>query len=117
MIAFMLCGIGGNIFSLAVDSKDDFEGTLKAGASGAIYGLLGMVLGYLLINWKGLEMVGETLRCNILCSFLFMLIIVLMFSAGSSSTAPDIDHLGHLGGFLTGIWMSAIGTPLLDGSR
>ena len=57
LIMFLLCGIGGNIFSLALDN-DGFETTMKAAASTALYGFVGVVLGYLIINWVGLQLVG-----------------------------------------------------------
>ena len=57
LIAFLICGIGGNIFSLALDN-DGFQNTMKAGASTALYGFIGVVLGYIIINWVGLQLVG-----------------------------------------------------------
>jgi hypothetical protein len=46
-------GILGNAFSnlTAVDQGDDM---IKAGASTSIYGLLGLIVGYCLINWPSL---------------------------------------------------------------
>lgn len=54
---WIFCGIGGNIFSLAVDT-DGFGTTIKAGASTALYGMIGVILGYLIINWSGLKLIG-----------------------------------------------------------
>lgn len=73
-----MSGIGGNIFSLAVDSR--FEGIIKAGASTALYGMIGVVIGYIIINWVGLKMVGEQLRCNSICLAMFLLIFVIIFT-------------------------------------
>ena len=54
---FILCGIGGNIFSLAVDVSG-FATIVKGGASTSLYGMIGVILGYLIINWAGLKLVG-----------------------------------------------------------
>ena len=112
LIAFLVCGIAGGIFSLATDSSN-FSTTIKAGASTSLYGMIGMILGYIIINWRGLRLIGSALRCNILCMFFFMLLFVLIFTPGTSNVVGSVDHLGHLGGFLAGVWISAIGDPLL----
>ena len=52
----------------------------KAGASTALYGSMGIVLGYLIINWSGLKAVGDQMRCNIVCVFLFLFVFVIIFT-------------------------------------
>lgn len=116
LTVFLVSGIAGNIFSLAVDSGG-FANTLKAGASTSLYGMIGVILGYLIINWRGLELIGEVLRCTMVCLFMFMLLFVLLFTPGSSGVVAEVDNLGHLGGFLGGIWVSAVGTPIICESR
>ncbi len=105
LIIYLLSGIGGNIFSLAVSSDEDYALLIKAGASTALFGMIGLLLGYLIINWNGLDLVGQQLKCSIICTTVFFLIFVLIFTPSSSG---KIDYYGHLGGFLTGIWMTAI---------
>ncbi len=77
MIAFLVSGIAGNIFSLAVDSNYT---TIKAGASTSLHGMIGIILGYIIINWVGLNLVGDALKCTILCMFFFLIIFVLIFT-------------------------------------
>lgn len=101
MVLYLICGIGGNIFSLTVDTGS-YNSVYKAGASTALYGSIGMILGYLIINWTGLQPVGDQMRCNIVCVFLFLLIFVLIFTPSNE----NVDFYGHLGGFLTGIWVT-----------
>ena len=110
---FLIAGIGGNIFSLAVDVAG-FASTVKGGASTSLYGMIGVILGYIIINWQGLRLIGDGLRCSILCSFMFLLIFVLLFTP---SNVDKVDNWGHLGGFLSGLWVSAIGTPLISETR
>lgn len=78
LLVYLLCGIGGNIFSIAVDSNHYYG--VKAGASTALFGMIGVILGYLIINWEGLSQVGEGMRCRIACQFFFLLIFVLIFT-------------------------------------
>jgi membrane associated rhomboid family serine protease len=73
--------------------------------------MIGVILGYIIINWNGLKLAGEALRCSILFSFLFLLIFIIIFTP---SRSDNIDHWGHLGGFLTGLWLTAIATPLIS---
>ena len=112
---FIVAGIGGNIFTLAVD-VGAFATTVKGGASTSLYGMIGVILGYIIINWNGLRLIGDGLRCSILCSFMFLLIFVLIFTPANLERT-NVDHWGRLGGFLTGLWISAIGTPLISENR
>jgi membrane associated rhomboid family serine protease len=112
LVIYIICGIGGNIFSDAVDTGN-YDGTLKAGASTALFGMIGVVLGYIIINWVGMHRVGEGMRCNILCIFFFLLIFVLIFTPSTG----NIDYYGHLGGFLTGVWITGFLQSLLDETR
>ncbi len=48
-IIYIIAGIGGNIFSILLEPD-----SIKAGASTSLYGIIGFILGYMIINWKGL---------------------------------------------------------------
>ena len=52
---------------------------------------------------------------------MFLFMFVLLFTPGFTNTGnsndQNVDSLGHLGGFLTGLWVSAIGTPLISETR
>ena len=74
--------------------------------------MIGLILGYLIYNWRGLNNIGFQLKCKLVCYVMFLLIFVLFFTP---SNGQSIDFFGHLGGFLTGIWMPAIEKPLNDG--
>lgn len=113
-IMYIICAIGGNIFSLAVDSNNNYY-VIKAGASTAIFGMVGVPIGYLIINWSGLDNVGSALKCQMVCSIIFLLIFILIFTP--SSVNSNIDYFGHLGGLLTGIWVAAFKDPLINEKR
>lgn len=101
LLVYLLCGIGGNIFSLAVSRESDYWSQVRAGASTSLYGMIGLLVGYLVLNWRGLDNVGQQMKCSLICATVFTLIFVLIFTPNSNS----IDYFGHLGGFLTGLWM------------
>jgi hypothetical protein len=99
MALYFLSGFGGILFSICCSEMRSM------GASTAVYGLVGAYLSFLILNWGYLKN-NPNKRCQIiifLCLGLF-----LSFLLGSE----NIDVLGHLGGFLTGV---IIGLFLLPG--
>lgn len=93
---FMISGIFGNIASFA------FSTTASAGASTAIFGLIGVFL-----------MLGETFHDNMYVrrmsqSFLFLLVL----NIGFDLLSPDIDLSGHIGGLIAGFLVPyVVGLP------
>lgn len=85
---YMLSGIAGVAFSLA------FSSVPSAGASGAIFGLLGALGGFLFIH-RGLFGRAGSLQLRQI-----VLVAVLNLAIGLS---PGIDNWGHLGGLLAGL--------------
>lgn len=108
MLFYFLSGIMGNIFSDVVSTNPY---SLSAGASTAIYGMLGILLGYMIINWDGLAFMPSMYRCRTLILLIFMLVFSVFFISGSST---GIDYYGHLGGFLGGLWLSGIPPSIID---
>ena len=53
MIVYGLTGFGGVLFSCLIND------TVSVGASAAIYGLLGSILGFLILNWNTLDFPGS----------------------------------------------------------
>ena len=76
------------------------KNTLTVGASTAIFGILGGLVSYLIINWKTLEKYGP-IRQTVACIIGILVFISLLFSLGSS-----IDGIAHIGGLLGGILIS-----------
>ncbi|SDH14400.1 rhomboid family intramembrane serine protease [Desulfosporosinus hippei] len=85
LVIYIMSGLGGSIASYF------FSTALSAGASGAIFGLLGALLYYSLKRpslWKsGLGM---------------NLVIVIIINFGFGLTQPGIDNYAHLGGLIIG---------------
>lgn len=87
---YILSGIGGNLFSLFVKfMRGDLVGSI--GASGAVFGLDGVLLALVLFWHKRLGNVTPT-------RVLFM----IGYSLYSGFTATNVDNAAHVGGVLTG---------------
>jgi Uncharacterized membrane protein (homolog of Drosophila rhomboid) len=85
LIIYILSGLGGSIASFF------FSAAISAGASGAIFGLLGALL---LFSYKRPNLWKSGLGMN--------LIIVIIVNFGFGLLQPGIDNFAHLGGLLTG---------------
>lgn len=96
LIIYLLSGIAGSILSLAFNHN-----TICAGASGAIFGLLGALLyfGYYYRTY-----LGATLSRSIIPVIVLNLII--------GFTSSGIDNAAHIGGLVGGILIAmAVGVP------
>ena len=93
---YLLAGIGGNLFVLAVEYlRGDYHFTV--GASGAIFGLLGAYLALAVNPRDGMDSLPVR---SILFSFVMMMIPGLY--------DPRVSMTGHLGGFLAGFLAALI---------
>lgn len=96
LLIYLLSGICGSMLSLAFSYN-----TVSAGASGAIFGLLGALLyfGYYYRTY-----LGAVMRTSIIPVILFNLIIGFLSSG--------IDNAAHIGGLVGGILIAmAVGIP------
>ncbi|MHB8074787.1 rhomboid family intramembrane serine protease [Desulfosporosinus fructosivorans] len=85
LIIYILSGLGGSIASFF------FSPVLSAGASGAIFGLLGALLYY---SYKRPALWRSGLGMN--------LVVVILINLGFGFVQPGIDNFAHLGGLITG---------------
>jgi rhomboid protease GluP len=93
---YLLAGLWGSLVSFA------FGPNLSAGASGAIFGLLGIMVAFFR---RHREMFGARGRQRLL-----NLLAVAGFNLVLGFTVPGIDNLAHLGGLLSGAilgWLMA----------
>ena len=74
-----------------------------AGASGAIFGLAGALLGELLTGWARLR--------RPLLGSVIMLTILLLFTMGVGTTPTGTSHLSHAGGLVCGLLGALALTP------
>ncbi len=91
LIIFLYSGIVGNLLSVILMN----DNTISAGASGAIFGLMGALL-YFALNQR--TYMGEALKNEILPVIIINLLIGLI--------VPSINMYAHVGGFIGGIIIS-----------
>lgn len=110
MIIYIVSGIGGNIFTNLTNPSDTI---VKAGASTCLFGIIGAIIGYVILNWRGLNLIGRLLKCQLV----FTAGIIVLFIFVLTPYSDNIDYMGHLGGFLTGLTICAIHTTIVSQKR
>lgn len=96
LIIYFVSGIGGNILSLLYDFRLE-QPAVSAGASGAIFGLMGALLYVVIANRGRLGRLSGR-------GMLFMVVLSLYFGLTSSG----VDNLAHIGGLIAGFLMAVI---------
>jgi rhomboid protease GluP len=90
ILLYFFSGIGGNGFSLLIKWVTN-DRVSSIGASGAVFGLVGVLLA--LVLFSGRKMPNVTpLR----------VIMMILLSLYTGLTGQNIDNAGHVGGLLTG---------------
>lgn len=99
---YFAAGLAGNVASYYVIPEG-----LAAGASGAIFGILGALLGFILRHHR---IIPRQALSSLGSSALSMIVLNLFFGF----TIPGIDNSAHIGGLLGGIalgWLLACAPP------
>ena len=95
-VLYFLSGIGGNLLSLWMKVQNmDMAGSL--GASGAFFGLDGVLLALVFFGNRNMETV--TLK---------RVLIMIALSLYSGFTGGNIDNAAHVGGLLTGFLAGSV---------
>ena len=105
LATYVLTGIAGNLLSTAVHPQ-----VLGAGASGAVFGLAGVLI--LLLRSKLLPAVPAAELAKLRRSVIYFALLNFAVGAGTwlFPGGLRIDNMAHLGGFLSGL---AVGVPLV----
>ena len=77
---------------------------LKAGSSSSLYGMLGLAIGYLIINWPALHKIGPLLKLKIIVILIHIFAFLMLFT----DVASRVDYPSHFGAMLAGIWLSSL---------
>ena len=85
LIVFLLTGLAGSFASLFLTQG------YAAGASGAIYGLIGMIFSYTRFTGKSIDGLNW-----------YIMFVFIAIGLGMGFTMPNIDNFAHLGGLLSG---------------
>ena len=104
LLFYILCGIGANLISLQFYLKSGEPFTMSAGASGAIFGVIG---GLIWIVYRNRGRIGD------MNSRQLVLMVILSLYLGFTSTG--VNNAAHVGGLAMGIilgilfhaWVSA----------
>jgi rhomboid protease GluP len=108
--AYLLTGVAGNLLGIAIHPQlPDHGGVLSAGASGAVFGLAGVLLMVLRSPLLPIPQV-ELKRLRRSVWYFALLNFVIDAGIWLAHTRLQIDNMAHLGGFLSGL---ALGAPLL----
>jgi membrane associated rhomboid family serine protease len=95
---YVLCAVGGSVATFVLG-----PGRLGVGASGAIFGLFGILIAARRTHQPVLD--REARRIVPQLGSIVVLNLVLGF------LIPNIDNLAHLGGLVTGLWLGFIVRP------
>ena len=105
--ANFISGLFGNMISMAYEINHGLS-WVSVGASGAIMGLVGFVVVWIIINRKTfIRSRGILIRLGFLAAFV---IYACFFQAGANTAA-------HLGGFVTGFVLGIINIVLLKNEK
>lgn len=97
LIFYLLCGLGANLVSLAVDLGTENYYVVSAGASGAIFGVVGGLVYAVGINHGRLEDLSTQ-----------QLVILIAFSLYHGFTSIGVDNAAHVGGLIVGILLGIV---------
>jgi len=93
---YFISGIGGNLLSLLVKVKtNDLSASL--GASGAIFGLDGVLLAMVFFSGRKMENVTP-----------LRVLLMIAFSLYSGFSGENIDNAAHVGGLITGFLAASV---------
>ena len=90
LVLYLLCGIGSNLISMILGGPDSM--VVSAGASGAIFGVVGGLLYAVLINKGRLE--DLSLR---------QLAVMAVLSLYLGFTESGVDNVAHVAGLILGV--------------
>lgn len=93
---YLVSGLGGNLLSLAGKiARNDWAVSL--GASGAIFGLDGLLLALVLFSGRRMENITP-----------WKVLLMIAMSLYSGLTGGNVDNLAHIGGLLAGFALGVL---------
>ncbi len=96
LILYLFCGIGANVISM-LWSMSDHDLTVGAGASGAVFGVVGSLFVVIAKHHGRLE--------DLSISRMAVMIIISLYYGFSSS---GVDNVAHVGGLLLGVILTLL---------
>jgi rhomboid protease GluP len=99
IVIYILSGLFGSLASFASRGPN----VLSAGASGAIFGIIGMNLAYFYLHRENFGQFGRQRVMNTL--------VIIGLNLFFGFTIPGIDNLAHVGGLITGLALGYVLAP------
>ncbi len=96
VVIYLISGIGGNLLSLAGKVLNN-DWAVSLGASGAIFGLDGLLLALVLFSHRKMNHVTPA-----------RVVLMICLSLYSGFTGGNVDNLAHIGGLLVGFVLGMI---------
>ena len=96
LILYLFCGIGANVISMFFGIKD-YGRVVGAGASGAIFGVVGALLIVVVKNQGRLEDLHSR-----------QLVMMILFSLYIGFTSTGVDNVAHVAGLILGMFFALI---------
>lgn len=92
LILYLGTGLIGNVCSLWYHGVAGYESVVSAGASGAVFGIMGALIVYLLLYKANMQELSAK-----------RLMLVSCLTLGYGLTTMGVDNAAHIGGFVSGI--------------
>lgn len=89
-VLYFLSGVGGNLLSLAMRVRNR-DMTASLGASGALFGMDGVLLAIVILSDRKMESVTP-----------MRVLLMILLSLYSGFTGGNVDNAAHVGGLLVG---------------
>ena len=96
LLVYLITGTGANVFSLLINHMLGHT-YVTAGASGAIYGVIGALFAFLLLSRGSIDGVGYR-----------QMIIGVIFLVYTSLIDSSVDFIGHAAGLVIGFLLGAL---------
>lgn len=96
LLFYLICGVGANVASMIINLSG-YRNVVSAGASGAIFGVIGGLLYAVAVNRGQLEDLSTR-----------QLVVVILCSLYFGFTSTGVDNAAHIAGLIIGIIMGVI---------
>ncbi|WP_349673958.1 rhomboid family intramembrane serine protease [Lacrimispora sp.] len=93
---YLICGVGANVASMIINLSG-YRNVVSAGASGAIFGVIGGLLYAVAVNRGQLEDLSTR-----------QLVVVILCSLYFGFTSTGVDNAAHIAGLIIGIIMGVV---------
>ena len=106
-LVWILSGVGGNLVSAAAEDPC----SLVVGASGAIFGFMGLFIADVMLNFESIS------RPFLRIVFIAVFLVFFAVTVFTDKSRTNVSHFSHLGGLLCGLFPSFVFLPNVTNRR